>query len=862
MGKWKSLIIITGLMFTLNLFLVSAAWTSSLNDHLIAYWNFDANADDKTNSHDGVVSGATLLTNCKLGGCYRFDGTNDNITASNNNNDFNFGTNEFTINFWMNNTNDGGRVIQRHNSVDSGWFFYHDSSINKLFYRQDADEIKIPAKDSPKTNDWSMITVVKNSTNTTIWINNTIQNITANLGIADVSLPVVFGQDFGAATFWAGDLDEVGIWNRSLIPSEITALYNSGSGITYREPFVSLNSPADNYNVLIDSVLSFNCTAESTYNIANITLFIDGVRNYTKTDGASNKSELYYSLNTLSFGTIGTHTWSCLSYNTQMQSDWPLTNRTFNVSTVQENSQTYNATTTETKSESFNINVTYNSTHFTAIAGTLYFNNVAYLGTSSGTGNTKSFTRAIQVPVGSGSKNQYWMFGLTNSTGTSYYNSSSNSITINQLVLGLCNSTLSTPFINFTFKDEETTTNMTAKVDSSTWNYWIGDGTVNKSYSYSNTAVKSSWAFCAIPNETISTSLTFKYANESYPQRTYAFSGSLTNVTTNQVLYLLSSTDGIYSSIQVIEATQGTAIEGVLLVIEREIGGLWTIVGQSLTGADGLATFWVNPNYPHRITATKTGYAGGQVIITPSQSVYTLSLTRSSGDILYASDLEGLKWKTSPPSGYLTAGTYNFQFNLTASLNNLDGSYCKLELVEVSNGTVMASSTGGYSSGCNLSISYTLSTGEWIYGKLYIDTTNTSGFALIDADQRWGDIEGTDISTWQTVFTFFDELKNLDEWGRCDIEGTCHRAEFSRIVFFFLMLTMLIGIFSYLTQFDTVNPGMAIVLVSIIILFASFAGWFTLNLGNSQFDTIEKYTIFLISFMLTAGTLLNYFART
>jgi hypothetical protein len=46
------------------------------------------------------------------------------------------------------------------------------------------------------------------------------------------SNPSVGGQPGGAAPM-GGVIDEVGIWKRALSASEITTLYNSGSGTTY-----------------------------------------------------------------------------------------------------------------------------------------------------------------------------------------------------------------------------------------------------------------------------------------------------------------------------------------------------------------------------------------------------------------------------------------------------------------------------------------------------------------------------------------------------------------------------------------------------------------------------------------------------
>ena len=71
-----------------------------LNEGLVAYYPFDANAIDQTgNGHDGTVYGATLTTDRfgKANSAYRFDGVNSYIQI---NDSPRFDLSTFTITAW------------------------------------------------------------------------------------------------------------------------------------------------------------------------------------------------------------------------------------------------------------------------------------------------------------------------------------------------------------------------------------------------------------------------------------------------------------------------------------------------------------------------------------------------------------------------------------------------------------------------------------------------------------------------------------------------------------------------------------------------------------------------------------------
>jgi len=339
-----------------------------------------------------------------------------------------------------------------------------------------------------------------------------------------------------------------------------------------------------------------------------------------------------------------------------------------------------------------------------------------------------------------------------------------------------------------------------------------------------------------------------------YPQRTFVYDDtSFTNTTTDKVLYLLGTADGIYSSISVVEAS-GAPISGVLVQVEREISGVWTLLTQGNTDSSGLVTFWVNPNYLHRITATKSGYTSVQVSVTPTQSVYTITMTTGTGEAVYNSSVEGLWWEAYPGSGTLKP-QINQEFNATvwATAGTVALENCKFELLNSTNISQVLTSTTGVTNVtyCYLDLTYTTREDENIFGRLSVDTDKTDGYVILDTDYKWILID-IDTKGWRTITSFFSELKDLAEFG----EG--NEAEFSRIILFFLITTILMGVFIFFSGIELSSEGASILIIWVIILIASVSGFLTFKSGTDNIaGFFEQYgfalisTIYVIGFMLT-----------
>lgn len=219
----------------------------ALIDNLVSYYKLQETTGDVVDSegsNTGTNVGATRGATGLIGNCFDFDGTNDEVTVADNNT-LDFGTGDFSVNFWVNAPNttaaDGGLVTKKITSSPWTGFVIRFTTNHKVDYITTGVARTITISTGIADSSWHMITLTRSSNTVQLYLDGSADGSsgTDNENIDNANI-MRFGQLQGFGSFMDGLLDEIGIWNKALSTTEITDLYNSGNGLTH--PFTVGNS--------------------------------------------------------------------------------------------------------------------------------------------------------------------------------------------------------------------------------------------------------------------------------------------------------------------------------------------------------------------------------------------------------------------------------------------------------------------------------------------------------------------------------------------------------------------------------------------------------------------------------------------
>ena len=708
------------------------------------------------------------------------------------------------------------------------------------------------------------------------YVNGTVDSVTAALGgtleITEgnlamgcdvINIPGTGGDDHE----FGGQLDEVGWWNRSLTGPEIVVLYdnyiagygyegltNNVSGVfiknMYYNSTISTTPELPYFNDTINCSFlgAIGTTFNATINWTNGTNFIERT-NFTDQPNGTIISDL---LNIDGLGYLPDDSILC-------------------------SANILNLTDTETITLSGVISNYAPSvpTSLTPQNGSVYINNYNLSFNCTGSIDPEGYdinytfyngTTYPPTDIGQNSLETQFFYNVTAAT-TSYVSCKACtggycSYTLNTTVFptdfGTCDVVGGTPIIEFTFQDEinSSSINGTANVDVDLYSTANGLTSDTVNYIYTNTSGNESYGFCVNPvNTPIVADFTFYYSGVGYVTRLFQETYTLTSTLTDQILYLLSSDIGSYST-YFVQDSVGVSIKDVGVTVERQIGGSWVEVSSGITDGAGSIQFWLNPDFIHRFSFVKVGYTSLTENIQPTQASYVIQLDRSTSDIEYTSETEGMTWTIKPIDNYLNPGTtYTFDFNISSTLENIYG--CRMELMNSS--TVLDTTTGcnvGFN-GSSISTNYAMINGT-LYGRFAI-MNSTGDWRLLSEDIRW---LGLDVPSNYTVGTSyaFSQLTNWTGFGQ-------HSEQvFSRVFFFYLMLIILLGILTYTTGFDLRSPLSGMTLVGLIIILASAGGFFNFDLipgeHNAWRSFFSTWAVGLTAAFLGIGAALQGFRRS
>ena len=218
--------------------------TSAINGH---DWYAISFSTD-TNSPANGSSGATQNVTGKFDKCFEFSGGNNEQVGLNgtvladyynpSNHASTTHKSDFTISCWINHDNDNGNypmLVANYTGSNTGGFqFYINGTANTVTFWTSTNDVT--ASGALSSGSWHHVVCMRESGTVKFYINGSLNSSTiANAHHIEGLVDCAIGGKTDGGNGLNGKIDEVSIWRRALSASEISALYNSGTGKTLLE---------------------------------------------------------------------------------------------------------------------------------------------------------------------------------------------------------------------------------------------------------------------------------------------------------------------------------------------------------------------------------------------------------------------------------------------------------------------------------------------------------------------------------------------------------------------------------------------------------------------------------------------------
>ena len=216
---------------------------STLLTNLYAVYKAENNANDSLGVYNGTAQGGLTYTTGKSGNAFTFNGTNAYVSLPNNSLNF---TGDFSVSLWVNRTTAAVCMIFNNwynGATPYGWYIYMvNGTISFLLGNGTAIPIcNFNSTYSLATNNWYLLTVTKSATSAKLYLNGVLNN--SSVLSSSIAYTTTHYPSIGAAKYDTGlplfhmdngsRIDETNIWNKELTATEVTELYNSGTGKFY-----------------------------------------------------------------------------------------------------------------------------------------------------------------------------------------------------------------------------------------------------------------------------------------------------------------------------------------------------------------------------------------------------------------------------------------------------------------------------------------------------------------------------------------------------------------------------------------------------------------------------------------------------
>jgi hypothetical protein len=211
---------------------------------MVAYWKLDESsgtiASDSIGSHTGTLQGSPTWQPGKINNAIYSNANTGNWINVPNSNDWKFGSNNFTMEFWVK-TNVTGRHIRFLASEPNHWQIatQYPGTTGVLEVRLD-DQWGSERSGTKIITDgnWHQVVWTRAGDTMKVYVDDVIDmdfNVPAGWSIDVSSLNIGHQPNSGDGYDLNGYMDEVAIYNRTLTRQEIQQQYNSGVGSSYCE---------------------------------------------------------------------------------------------------------------------------------------------------------------------------------------------------------------------------------------------------------------------------------------------------------------------------------------------------------------------------------------------------------------------------------------------------------------------------------------------------------------------------------------------------------------------------------------------------------------------------------------------------
>ncbi|MDD3816153.1 MAG: LamG domain-containing protein, partial [Desulfocapsaceae bacterium] len=199
--------------------------------NMVSWWGGDNNTLDMVGSNHGTLINGTTYATGMVNQAFSLDGVDDYVEIADTETG-DFGSNAFSVNFWMYSNNNGSNTYllgKSHPDGGQGWDVRLNSNTIQIS-GINGWAFNITSDASTTANTWHFISISSTDTEVNLYIDGVLKGTSPRSTISSTTNPFRMGytSNFGGTPF-NGLLDEINIFNRALTPEEIVASYNAGS---------------------------------------------------------------------------------------------------------------------------------------------------------------------------------------------------------------------------------------------------------------------------------------------------------------------------------------------------------------------------------------------------------------------------------------------------------------------------------------------------------------------------------------------------------------------------------------------------------------------------------------------------------